>query len=369
MRNSGSIRPFRGTAMALSLCLVLGSCAQVQDTLQTTYEDASGRLASLFGADRASEGPALHGQAGEGSGEAGMETAARSDRSEAPAGSASRVSKLYREALAAHARGADAEAFKGFRDAASKGHGAAAYETGLAYLEGRGVKADAGKAMVWMERAAKRGDSRAQYALGKASFEGEGVAQDETKAVALLSQAARQGHPEAQHLLGEAYAGGRGAPKNLPWAARWYGKAAHQGLRQAQYAYGLVHARGLGLPLDRTEGYRWLLLASRAGHERAEVVRQALEAKMAPEMIELAEAWAGRFQPVREQPFADAPTVMYVQQVLNTLGYEAGPVDGQPGRKTHRAVTHYQKKTGLERDGRVSPSLVDRLLAEQAKAP
>ena len=354
MRKFGTSRPIPGAALAL--CVALGSCAQVQDTIQ----DASNGLAGLFGEN----GPAAT------DGGTGIEPASRTARTgPAPAAAASHEAGLYRTALAARARGADAEAFRGFRDAASRGHGAAAYETGQAYLEGRGVEADGRKAMIWMERAASLGDPRAQYFLGRAHYEGEGVARDETKAAALLADAAGQGHAEAQHLLGEAHAAGRGVPKNLPWAARWYGKAAHQGLSRAQYAYGLVHARGLGLPVDRTEGYRWLLLAARAGHERAEVVRHALETKMAPEMIKLAEAWADRFQAVRAQPFAEAPTVMYVQQVLNTLGYEAGPVDGQPGKKTHGAVRRYQKTSGLQRDGRVSPGLVDRLRAEQAKAP
>lgn len=354
MRRSAPSRAMPGAAIAL--CLALVSCAQVQES----FQDASDGLAQMFDEDGA--------EAGAGGAERG--TATRTARRSAGAAKASSPeARLYQEALAARTRGADADAFKGFREAASKGHAAAAYETAKAYFDGRGVKADEAKGMIWMERAGTLGDSRAQYFLGNAYYNGEGVAQDETKAVTLLTEAAQQGHAEAQHLLAEAYAAGRGVPKNLPWAARWYGKAAHQGLRQAQYAYGLVHARGLGLPVDRTEGYRWLLLASRAGHERAEVVRHALETKLAPEMIKLAEVWADRFQPVREQAFADGPTVMYVQQVLNTLGYEAGPVDGQPGQKTRGAVSSYQKKSGLSRDGRISSGLIDRLLAEQAKAP
>ena len=60
---------------------------------------------------------------------------------------------------------------------------------------------------------------------------------------------------------------------------------------------------------------------------------------------------------------------MYVQQVLNDLGFKAGPVDGKPGKRTRSAVGEYRKKSGQARNTRISPRLVDRLLAEQAKAP
>jgi len=340
---------------ALVLCLAIAGCAEVK----SAFQQAESGLTGLFGSDGTATAP-----------ETEINAPARTDATGgATPAKAWPEDGQYREALAARARGADDEAFKTFRGAASKGHPAAAYETSQAYFEGRGVTADSDKAMVWLGRAAVLGDARAQHAMGMALLEGKGVERNETKAIALLSDAAAQGHMEAQYQLGEAYSSGRGVPKNAPWAARWYGKAANQGMREAMYAYGLVHARGIGLPLDRTEGYRWLLLAARAGHERAEVVRRALEAKMAPEAIKLSEAWADRFQPVREQAFADAPTVKYVQQVLNTMGYEAGPVDGQPGQKTRVAVDGYQKSAGLQRDGRISPGLVDRLLAEQAKAP
>ena len=372
MRKSGPFRPVlgpapgpvRGTApaTAIALSLVLGlslaSCAQVEDA----FQQAGDELGQLFdGLESSNDGSGS---------DAGIKAAARTDGPRAPRTSAGRsLDGQYQDALAARARGDDTAAFKGFRKAASKGHAAAAYETSQAYFDGRGVKTDRAKGLVWLDRGAALGDSRAQHALGKAYFDGEGVEQDEPRAITLLTDAATQGHPEAQYLLGEAYSSGRGVPKNGPWAARWYGKAAHQGLPEALYAYGLVHARGLGLPVDRTEGHRWLLLAARAGHERAEVVRRALETKMAPEVIKLSEVWADRFQPKREQPFTDNPTVKYVQQVLNTLGYEAGPVDGQPGKKTSVAVRDYQKSSGMRKDGRISPGLVDRLLAEQAKAP
>ena len=181
----------------------------------------------------------------------------------------------------------------------------------------------------------------------------------ETEALLGFRKAALQGHPHAQFMLGEAYSLGRGVAKNSSLAARWYGKAAHQGVSDAQYAYGLVHVRGLGLPVDRAEGYGWLLLAARNGHERAEVVRRTIEPKLSAPAMQQAKDWAAQFAPTPESRFADRPTVMYVQQTLNTLGYSAGPVDGQPGPRTRVAVGRFQKKAGLARDGEITPALIE----------
>ncbi len=358
MVRTGLIRPISGSAIAV--LLVLGGCAQVTET----FESARSELVSFLGEDdtqgartsetaRAKTAPAAAGAKATASGKA-AETA-----SEVP------YDNLYQKGLTARAKGADKTAFKHFREAAKKRHPGAAYHTGLAYLVGRGVKQDKAKGEIWMDRAASYGDPNAQFHMGQAYWNGDSVEANEFKAAGYFAKAAAQGHARAQHALGEAYSSSRGVPKNLPWAARWYGKAAHQGLHEAQYAYGLVHARGLGLPIDRTEGYRWLLLAARAGHDRAEVVRKAMQAKMAPEMVKRAEAWVERFQPQHELAFTDQPTIMYVQQVLNNLGYSAGPVDGQPGTRTKRAISAYQKKSGQSRDGRITQQLVERLVSEQ----
>ncbi len=361
MRKDASFRPIPGAAIALALAL--SGCAQMTETIQ----GASDGLARLLGEETPPEATGTPDTTDAADKAAAAEETPSGDTVEAT--TRKYRDGLYATALADRAKGANKEAFKGFREAAGKQHPAAAYETARAYLDGRGVKKDKAKGTLWMDRAAAFGEARAQFHMGQAYYKSDGIKQDETKAAVLFAKAAKQGHVEAQYALGETYSNGRGVPKNQAWAARWYGKAAQRGLREAQYAYGLVHARGLGLPIDRTEGYRWLLLAARAGHERAEVVRRALRTKMAPEMIQLAETWAERFEPEREPAFADPPTVMYVQQVLNDLGFNAGPVDGQPGKRTYGAIGKYRKKSGQARNTRISPQLVDRLLAEQAKAP
>jgi hypothetical protein len=59
----------------------------------------------------------------------------------------------------------------------------------------------------------------------------------------------------------------------------------------------------------------------------------------------------------------DKALVQRVQQMLAKLGYEPGPADGVPGRKTRRAIRDYQEKSGFAADGRVTETLLDRLRA------
>ncbi len=213
--------------------------------------------------------------------------------------------------------------------------------------------------------AAERSDARAQYLIGVTYYNGTGVEQNYELAVAHLADAAVQDHPAAQYLLAQAFANGRGVTKNPTWAARWYGKAATHGLPEAQYAYGLVHAAGLGLPQNPVRGYAWLLIAERGGHKEAKRVAVALKREMTPEQAARATAQADNFAPGTETRFADPPTVMYVEQVLNGLGFDAGPVDGVLGKLSRVAIRKYQASRGLAADGKVTPELLRRLLDEQ----
>ena len=153
--------------------------------------------------------------------------------------------------------------------------------------------------------------------------------------------------------------------KNPIWAARWYGKAAAQGHKNAQFAYGVVHAAGLGLPKDPVAGHAWLSLAAAQDHAKAKQVAAALAKKMTPEQIQKAESKAADFRPGPNQAFADKPTVIYVQQSLNDLGFDAGPVDGIAGPRTRGAIRAFESRAKLAGNGKVSPELLRGLLAEQ----
>ncbi len=55
---------------------------------------------------------------------------------------------------------------------------------------------------------------------------------------------------------------------------------------------------------------------------------------------------------------ADRTLVLTAQKLLAQLGYEPGPLDGLPGRKTRRAVERFQTDTGVAVDGAVTSDLV-----------
>jgi peptidoglycan hydrolase-like protein with peptidoglycan-binding domain len=136
-------------------------------------------------------------------------------------------------------------------------------------------------------------------------------------------------------------------------------------LPEAQYAYGVVHAAGLGLPRNPVRGYAWLLIAERGGQEEAHAVGDALAKKMTPDQVARAKARSDNFEDVADPPFADPPTVMYVEQVLNGLGFDAGPVDGRLGKLSRAAIRRYQASRNLAADGTVTPELLRRLLKDQ----
>ena len=86
---------------------------------------------------------------------------------------------------------------------------------------------------------------------------------------------------------------------------------------------------------------------------------------MTPQQIRKAESEAAGFRPGSNEVFADKPTVIYVQQSLNALGFGAGPVDGVAGPRTRGAIRAFESHAKLAGDGKVSPELLRGLLAEQ----
>lgn len=58
---------------------------------------------------------------------------------------------------------------------------------------------------------------------------------------------------------------------------------------------------------------------------------------------------------------ARSPLVRDIQQSLYNLGYNPGPVDGQSGSQTRRAISAYQSDYNLLVDGRPTPQLLQHM--------
>lgn len=81
----------------------------------------------------------------------------------------------------------------------------AAYDLGLRFFRGEGVRQDSYQALVWMRDAAERGDLQAQLAVGRFYLMGlEEMGSDPAEAEKWLSIAAGRGDKEAKKLLNEA---------------------------------------------------------------------------------------------------------------------------------------------------------------------
>ncbi len=94
----------------------------------------------------------------------------------------------------------------------------AAYDLGLRFFRGDGVRQDSYQALVWMRDAAERGDLEAQLAVGRFYLMGlEEMGSDPAEAEKWLSIAAGRGDKEAKKLLAEA----REARKNEIAYRRW----------------------------------------------------------------------------------------------------------------------------------------------------
>ena len=100
----------------------------------------------------------------------------------------------------------------------------AAYDLGLRYFRGDGVRQDSYKALTWMRSAAERGHLEAQKALGRFYLTGlEEMGSDPREAEKWLSIAASRGDAESGRLLAEAGAARKSDEDYWKWQQRWRG--------------------------------------------------------------------------------------------------------------------------------------------------
>lgn len=106
----------------------------------------------------------------------------------------------------------------------------AAYDLGLRYFRGDGVRQNSYQALQWMRSAGERGHPQAQMALGRFYLTGlEEMGSDPQEAEKWLSMAAGRGDKEARQLLAEATAAKK---KNQAEYADWVRLR-----REASYRY------------------------------------------------------------------------------------------------------------------------------------
>lgn len=182
------------------------------------------------------------------------------------------------------------------------------------------VAADAGGAP---PASAEASETERLFRLGLAYRQGKGVPADARKAVELFTAAAERGHAAAQYYLGLMYAQGRGVEKELEVAVYWFEQAARQNLVEGQYYLCLSYALGRGVSRDHVTAYAWCRTAEKRGSQDAKESLVEISKRMRRREIKQAEELAvsiaeslGALPPVlldtpssaRGQDHADSPS-------------------------------------------------------------
>ncbi|MFC3231160.1 peptidoglycan-binding protein [Marinibaculum pumilum] len=302
-----------------------------------------------------------------------------------------------------------AAAIAELRQASDGGSAQAAYELGLRLHDGIGVRRDPDAAAVQFQRAADLGYAPAQLALGVAYEQGQGVPRDLEQAAYWYAVAADQGNADAQFNFGTLYARGEGVDQDYYQAAKWYRRAADAGLADAQFNYANMLESGLGVQQDRQEAYRYYRMAADAGDPVAAERERALAAALGADVVArltaedttlqdsgagaaetapeteapgrmaasdtaapadamasvsgdtgqtgMPEAAAPAAAPTAEQeaepmtPLSGRQEIAELQDLLNRLGFDAGPADGVIGSRTRTAISAFQQAAGMPADG------------------
>ena len=294
---------------------------------------------------------------------------------------------------------------------AKDGDPRAAYDLATLYARGDELPRDFAQAARWFRQAATQGIAGAQYNLGVLYEQGLGVAKNLPEAIRWYLKSAEQGYPPAEYNVGTAYAEGKGVTADDAAARLWFTKAAEQGLAVAALNLGVLYEDGRGGAQDPAEAIVWYKIAMRGGAAAAEQYLSRLSGKIdaaivaegyrrydsvaasiptkpsleperrPPEAVEraareapkaraeaapaaAAKARAAAAPPEREpaakaQASAAGGELAQIQRLLESLGYEPGPADGQLRQKTTGAIRNFQREAGLPVDGRPTSELLD----------
>jgi localization factor PodJL len=192
------------------------------------------------------------------------------------------------------------------RTAAASGDGAASYEIGVRYAEGRGVAVDLAEAARWYERAAAKGIALAEFRYASMLEKGVGVKKDLGQARRFYLAAAGKGNAKAMHNLAVLYAEGIEGKPDYATAVQWFRKAALHGVGDSQYNLAVLSARGLGTSKNLSEAYKWFALAAAQGDKEAARKRDEVATKLDAKALAVAEHEVKSFSAASQPPDATA---------------------------------------------------------------
>jgi localization factor PodJL len=273
------------------------------------------------------------------------------------------------------------------RNAAVSGDAEAQFVVATRYLNGENVKLDYAKAAYWYGKAAASGLAPAQYRIATLYERGKGVDLDLKTAASWYERAAALGNVKAMHNAAVLATGnGSGAP-DYANAYNWFSLAAAHGLKDSQYNLAVLIERGLGTKADAGQAYFWYLAAAAQGDTDAQTRADQLAKSLSQATIDAAkdrlQKWSPEKAPdnanvvsvdeskwqVKNGPRVQSASVEpksmvnQAQDMLEKLGFNIGPHDGQLEGKTANAVRLFQLQKGLPVTGKVTKELIDALQA------
>ncbi|MCP5009991.1 MAG: SEL1-like repeat protein [Aestuariibacter sp.] len=239
--------------------------------------------------------------------------------------------------------------FDDLETAANKGDTDSQFRLGMRYTNGHGVVQDHATAVNWFKKAAQSGHNEAQFMLGAALHSGRGIEKSRSQSISWYTKSAEAGHMRSQYQLGSAYLNGRGVTQDRAWGARWYGMSASQGHKEAQFYLGALYSKGLGLPKSKSKSLFWLRASQLAGFTPAIKALKKLKLEVSDSQYATAIAKASNWKPSTKLiGLNNRPTLVYIQHMLNQLGYSAGFPDGIRGPNTAQAMSTFQSDRGLK---------------------
>ncbi len=114
------------------------------------------------------------------------------------------------------------EAYKILLKLSGEGLTRAQVQLGLAFFKGLGIKKNARKSRLWIERAARLGDKNGQYYLAEFYLNGIGIKKDPYSALIWFYRAANNGNLTSFRKIGEMHSKGIATAKNVEEAQMWF---------------------------------------------------------------------------------------------------------------------------------------------------
>ncbi len=168
------------------------------------------------------------------------------------------------------------------------------------------------------------------------------------------------------------YEDGRGGAKDPAEAIVWYKIAMRGGAAAAEkYLSNLSEKIDPEIVAEGNRRYQSVaasiptkpsLEPERRPPEAVERAAREAPAEAAPAVSPKARAAAApaeRGPAAKAQASAAGGELAQIQRLLESLGYEPGPADGQLRQKTTSAIRNFQREAGLPVDGRPTSELLD----------